>query len=644
MLSSFRNATKSVVGIIIIGIIGLMIVIGFAVGDIQNLGFGGSGLSSTTLARAGSIEITDREMSDAMQRRLAQVREQNPEADYSALANDFEPILQGLINERALQAFADKHGLTISKRLIDAEIANLPGVKGLDGKVSDEAYQAFLARQRMTDAEVRQLITGTLLQRLLLAPAASNARIPVGIATPYAAMLLEERQGEVVLVPLRPFAEQLKPTDQQLQQYYAQNRARYMVPEQRVLRMAAIGPGQVNVAVSDEEIAAFYRANQAAFAARDIRVISQAVVPDANAARQIAQRARGGQSFVEAVRPAGLGAADVSVGPQTREQFASLAGDQVAAAAFAAPAGSVVGPVQSDLGWHVVKIDQVQRQAGRTLAQARDEIAARLAADKREKAIAELVDKVQDAIDAGSNFQEVARSANLQVTTTPLITASGTARGNPDYKFPQAMAGALKSGFELAPSDDPVLEQVSEDSFVLVAPAQVTPAAPAPFTSVREQVEIDWLRQEAGKRARAVADAIAARGRGNASLADAIKQANAPSGVRIEAARARRIQLTQMGDNIPAPLRVLFSTAQGRTQVGADPEGRGFFVVKVNRIIPGNALNQPTLISEVQKQFSEPQSEEYAAQFLNAVKESVGVKRNEKAIRDARQRITGGGI
>ena len=642
MLSSFRNASKSVIGTFIIAFIGLMIVIGFAVGDVQNLGFGGSGLNSSTLAKVGSIEITDREMSDALQRRMQQVREQNPEADYSALAGDFEPILQALIDQRALEAFAEKNGLSISKRLIDAEIANLPGVKGLDGKVSDEAYQAFLARQRMTDAEVRQIITGTLLQRLLLAPAASSARMPVGIATPYASMLLEERIGEVVLVPLRPFAERLRPTDQQLQGFYAQNRNRYMVPEQRVLRLAAIGGAQANAAPSEQEIAAYYRANQATYGAKDIRVISQAVIPDANAARQIAQRAKSGRSFVEAVRPAGLSAADVSVGPQTREQFASLAGDKVAAAAFSAASGAVVGPVQSDLGWHVVKIDQVQRQAGKSLDQARGEIVARLSAEKRKAALADLVDGAQDAIDGGSNFAEVARQLKLQVTTTPLITASGTARGNPAYKFPETMTAALKSGFELAPTDDPVIEQVGEDSFVLVAPAQVVAAAPAPFASVREQVELDWLRVEAAKQAKAMADAIAQRGRGTAPLADAIRQANAPNGVRIEAARARRLQLTQMGANIPVPLRILFSTPQGRTKVGADPEGRGFFVVRVNSIIPGNALNQPTLITEVQKQFSEPQAEEYGIQFLNAIKQAVGVKRNDRAIQETKQRITGG--
>ncbi|HEU5483016.1 MAG TPA: peptidyl-prolyl cis-trans isomerase, partial [Sphingomicrobium sp.] len=635
MLQSFRSASKSIIGTAIIGFIGLMIVIGFAMGDIQSLSLG-SGFSSSTLAKVGSVDVTERDMSTAMQRRLAEVRQQNPEAGYSALAADFDPILNALIDLRALEAFALEHGFVVSNRVIDAEIANLPGVKGLDGRVSTQAYQAFLSRQQMTDAELRQLISSSILQRLLLTPAATNARIPLGMATPYASMLLEERRGEIALVPASRFTEGLNPTDAQVQQFYARNRNRYMIPEQRVLRLARIGPDQVaNVSATEQEITAYYNANQAQYGAKDIRVISQAVVPDQNVARQIAQRARGGQSFVDAVKPAGLSAADVSVGPQTRQEFTGAFGEEVAAAAFRANAGAIVGPIQSNLGWHVVKIDAAQTQPGKSLGQVRDEIAARITSDKRQNAFADLVDKVQDAIDGGANFEEAARAANLAVIRTPTITASGTARGDASYKFPDELAAALKSGFELAPTDEPVIDQLAGDQgFVLVSPAEVIPAAPAPLEGIRDQVRQDWIRSEAMKRAQAAANAIA-KAAATSSLAEAARGVNSAL-PPIQQPRLRRIQLTEMGPSVPAPLRVLFSTAKGKVQTGPDPEGRGFFVVKVNEIIPGNALNQPSLISQVQSQFSEPIAQEYAQQFLAAAEADVGVERNATAIEAAR--------
>lgn len=643
MFTFVRKLGKSTIGAIVLALFVLLIMASFAIADVSSLSLG-SGLNSSTLAKAGSEEITDQDLSDAMQRRLGQVREQNPEAGYAQLEGDFEPILQSLIDMKALQAFARKHGFVLSKRLIDAEIANLPGVRGLAGEVNDQSYQAFLARQQMTDSELRDVIGGTLLQRLLLTPAASNARVPIGMATPYASMLLEERQGEIALVPLAPFARGLNPTDAQLQQFYSANRNRYMVPEQRVLRLARLGPEQAgNVSATEQEIAAVYNANQALYGAKDIRTISQAVVPDQNVAAQIAQRARGGQSFVEAVRPAGLSAADVSVGAQSRQQFASLAGEKVASQAFDAAAGAIVGPVQSDLGWHVVKIESVQRQPGRSLAQVRDEIAARIIAEKRSTALGQLVDRVQDAIDSGGNFQEVASSANLQVTRTPAVTASGVARGDPSYKFPEELVPALRSGFELAPSDEPALDEIAGgQGFVLVSPAEVIPAAPAPLASIRDRVRGDWIQRQAAQRARAAAAEIASKAAGDKSLADAVRQTGTAL-PPVQPVRARRIQISERGEQVPAPLRVLFSIPQGKAQMGADPEGRGYFVVKVGKVIPGNALNQPRLITQVQSQFSEPLATEYAEQFLSAAKQDVGVERNEAAIQAARQRITGDG-
>ena len=642
MLASIRRLSKSTVGSIIMVLFVMLILASFAMGDIANLGGNTFGLGGSTLAQAGGQEITDRDMSRAMERRLSDIRQQNPEADYSTIARDFDPILSSLIDQSALQAFADKYGFVLSKRLIDAEIANIPGARGLDGKFNEQAYLSFLAQQRMTDQEVRQLISGAMLQRMLLTPLATNARVPVGVATPYASMLLEARQGEVATIPISAFRAGLTPTDADLQSFYAANRTRYMVPEQRVLRLARMGPEQVaSVAATDQEILAYYNANQATYGAKEFRVISQAVVLERGVANGIASRARGGATFVAAAAPAGLSAEDISVGPKTRSEFASEFGNAVAAAAFAAQSGAIVGPIQSDLGWHVVKIDSIRREGGKPLAAARAEIAAKVTADKRKEALADLVDKVDGAITSGSNFAEAAAEAKLPVSETPLITAAGTARADPAYRFPADLAAALRSGFELTVDDDPVIETLAnEQGYVLVAPARIVPATPAPLASIRDQVAEDWINQQASQRAQAVANAIVAKAGRGVALAKAVAEAGTPL-PPVRPVGARRLELAQMGAKVPAPIRMLFNLSAGKSRMVADPEQRGFSVVKVNKIVPGNALTQPALIGRVQNEFQEAVAEEYARQFLAAVRSAVGVKRNEKAIAAAKERIGG---
>src|SRR6185369_12191934 len=277
-----------------------------------------------------------------------------------------------------------------------------------------------------------------------------------GMATPFASMMLEQREGDVAIVPTELFKAGLKPTDAQLQQFYNANRARYMVPEQRVIRIASIGPEQVaGASATDQEITAYYNANKATYAPSDMRSLSQVVAQDQATANAIAKRLNGGATFQAAAAPAGANAAVTTLKDQTRAAYAEVAGDKAAQAVFAASSGAVVGPVQSDFGWVVARVESIKAGGGKSLEQARQEIAAKLNADKRKGAIEDLVDKVQNAIDDGSNFTEAVAAAKLTAINTPLIIANGTSRNDASFKLPAQLAPALKTAFEIAPNDPP---------------------------------------------------------------------------------------------------------------------------------------------------------------------------------------------
>ena len=637
MLSSFRRLSKSSAGTIVLVLFLLMILASFALADMQSLSLGTpGGGNSSSLATAGRASVTDRDLDAAMQRRLADARQQNPAADYAAIAADFDPILGALIQDRALQAFAAEHDLLLSKRLIDAEIATIPAVRGLDGRFSEQAYAQFLQSQRLSDAEVRQILAGALIQRLVLSPAAANPRVPVGLATPYASMLLEARQADILLVPNQRFAGEIgEPSAAQVQAFYNQYRNRYMVPEQRVLNIARIGPEQVaNVEATDEDIAAHYRANQATYGGQATRVISQIVSPTQQAASAIVARAKASGD---------LGPQKIAVGAQSRAQLTELAGARGAAAVFGAEQGAIVGPIQSDLGWHVIKVEAVRNEAGRSLESVRGEIAAQLTDDKRKEALTDLVTRVEDSIADGSSFAEAVRAAGITPIQTPAITAGGVARAQPDFKLPPELAPVLRGGFEIAADDDPIVETLpGEAGYALVGVDHVIPAAPAPLQSIRAQVTQDWKTKQANDRARAVATAIAARVAKGESLqaARAASSANLPA---VQQAGLRRMDLAQMQGNVPASLAMVFSLAEGRSRMIADPQGRGFVIVKVTKITPGNARLQPQLVSRTQSEFQETAAGEYVQQLSQAIEAEVGVERNEEAIAAAKRRITGTG-
>jgi peptidyl-prolyl cis-trans isomerase D len=641
MLTFFRRVSKSKVGTGIMAFILIAILAGFAMADLKNFGSGniGFGAGSGNLAKVGNQAITEREVGDALQRRLQELRQQKPDADYASIMGEFPQLIEALIDQGALIAFADKNSFPLSKRLIDAEIAQIPGTKGLNGQVTEQSYQQWLSTQRMTDPQVRRILQGGLLQRLLLTPVATNARIPVGMAAPYASMLLEQREGEAAIVPIEAFKAGLQPTDAQLQQFYTANRARYTVPEQRTLRIARLGPEQVaGVSASDQEIAAYYNANKTTYAASDTRSLSQVVVQDQGTANAIAQRAKASGNLATAAAPAGSGAAVTTLKDQSRGAYVGVAGEKAAAAVFAAPAGAIVGPLQSEFGWAVVKVDSVKAGGGKTLEQARAEIAAKLNVDKRRAAIEELVDKVQTALDEGSNFNEAVGAAKLSTTTTSLITADGGSRASAGFRMPAELAPVVKAGFEIAQNDPPEIVSLGDAGYAVVSPGEIVPAAPAPIASIRDRVAGDWVNDQANKRAEAVASQIAAKASGNSSLADAVRG----SGVALPPAQkvaARRIQIADAHGNVPPALRILFTVAAGKSRMAPNPRGGGFFVVKTNKITPGNALMSPGLITQVQGELSQATAQDYATQFVADIKRSMKMKRNEGAIAAYRTRL-----
>ena len=106
---------------------------------------------------------------------------------------------------------------------------------------------------------------------------------------------------------------------------------------------------------------------------------------------------------------------------------------------------------------------------------------------------------------------------------------------------------------------------------------------------------------------------------------------------------ARRIQIAEASGQIAPPLRMLFTLGAGKSRAVRDVGNRGFFVVKVDKIVPGNALLQPALIGQMRNELQQATSQDYAQQFIAALRAEVKVRRNEKAIQEAKQRLTSGG-
>ena len=321
-----------------------------------------------------------------------------------------------------------------------------------------------------------------------------------------------------------------------------------MVPEQRVLRIARIGPEQVaNVTASEQEIAAYYNANQATYAAKETRNLSQAVVPDQATANAIAARAKAGARSPRPRRGECRG--HVAPGPD-RQAYAAVAGDKAAARRLRRALGDGRGPIQSDFGWVVVKVDLVKTRGRQDRSPRRaPKSPPSSTRTSARQAIEDLVDKVQNAVDEGSNFAEAAAQAKLPVDDHAADHRSGASRADPNYKLPAELAPAREGRVRHRANDPPeIVTLPTTRAMCWSLPAQVVPAAPAPLARIREQVASDWIDDQAtsARRRRRRRDRRQGIAQGM-PLAQAVKEAGVPL-PPVQPLAARRIQIAMAED------------------------------------------------------------------------------------------------
>ena len=644
MLSLFRRGFMAKIMLVIhaIGLIAIVIT-GFGTGGSGVGGLGG--LSGTTVASVGGEKLTSTRLSDELQRQLTRLRTQQPELDMAAFLRQgaLEEVLEQLVDLTASAVFGREQGLGVSRQMIDRDIASIPEFHDLTGRFDDATFRRVLAQENLSEQQVRDDFATRLLQRQLLGPIARSAHVPNAIALQYASLLLESRTGIVGAVPSAAVGAGGEPSEAELAAFYRTARARYTIPERRVIRYAAFGPENVAAQsqATDAEIQAAYRSDPA-YAARETRRLSQVVLPEAEA-RALAQKVAAGTAFAAAAAQAGRNAADIALGANSREEYAAKSSPAVAAAVFGAAKGATVGPIRGPFGWHVVKVEDVVVSAARPLAAVRDELAAQIQQRKAANALNELAGRIETAISDGSTFDEIAAANRLAVKETAPVTATGAAPGTPGWKAPPELQPLLEGAFAMEPGEDPAVETIQENQrYALIAVARAVPAAVPPLASIRDRVKADLIVRRASERARAVASSIVARINAGTppSQAFASAQVKLPP---VQTLTATRREIARANAQVPPPMAMMFSLPRGKARLLPAPDGRGWFVVYLDRIVPGDAGKEPALVQAVRNQFAAIIGEEYARQFTTAIRDDLKIERNEEALRKLKADLAGPG-
>ena len=451
MLHFFRRIFKSKLGLAFT--LAFVVLIGFAFASMDvsstNPTFGGVA-GNSNVAVVGDTTITAGDFQNAMENEFDRRRQTDPTLTMQALiaSGAVDGVIEQMMQRAALAEWAREHGLRAGKRLVDSELVKIPAFFGADGSFSRDAFEAVLRQQGLSEAAIRADIESGLLAQQTLLPASYGATVPQAFARQYAGLLRERRNGAIATLPSAAFAPTGAPNEAQLTAFHRANGDRYIRPERRVIQYATFGEEALGdlPAPTDAQIAERYRQNRAQYAASESRTFTQMIVPTEAAAQAIVAEIAGGASMAAAAR--GKGLSTTQVGPATKSQLAGLASQAVADAAFAAAEGAVATPRRGSLGWYVLRVEDVERRAERSLAQARDEIAAELAQEQRRAAFIDLATRIEDEFDEGSSLGDIAGELDIELQATRPLTADGRVYGTADAA-PAELAPVLRTAFEM---------------------------------------------------------------------------------------------------------------------------------------------------------------------------------------------------
>ncbi len=639
MISLFRRLIGSRLGAALGLLFLALVAFAFAAGDVSSTGGFGSltSFGSPGTTKIGSQSLPESEVQSRVQRVFEQQRRENPGMqiaqflELGAVPQIYKQLVAGI----ALEEYAHKQGVYVSKRMVDAQIASISAFQDASGKFSPSLFRQALAAQNISEKMLREEIEQELTGGMLAATAGFGTRLSDSMVLPYASLVLEAREGRIAAIPSMAFPTAGKPTDKQLKDFYARFADRYTIPEQRRLRYAIVDASRFAAAAAptDSEIAKYYADHKSSYAARETRTIEQLILPSESAAKAAAQAG----SLAQAAKANGLSVATLN--QMDRAALARESSDAAANAVFAAPQGKVVGPVKLALGWALMQTSAIQKIAEKPVDAVRGEIVAALSASKSATLLSNFTAKVEDEIANGATFDEAVKDNGLTIETSPLLLATGQSVENMGYKPSEDIAPLLKPAFDMEADDDAQFVPIApQKRYALLDVTDIVAAAPPPLEKVRDVVTQNYLLHQSSARARTLADKLKAQ----IDKGLPFDKALAGAGVKLPPAQkvaGRRADLLRSDRRPPAEVSILFAMASGTVKILPIPNDQGYFLVMLDSIAQGDAAKVPGLVDKVRGDLARAVASEYGDQFVRAAERDLGVKPNAEVISRVTQEL-----
>ncbi|MBI3529418.1 MAG: SurA N-terminal domain-containing protein [Betaproteobacteria bacterium] len=401
-----------------------------------------------SLARIGDTRISEVEYSQALRQAQEKMREMtrnNPDPSLLNSPQLRESVLNELIERKVTLSHVAKAGMTISDAELQGMIAAVEAFHDQSGKFSRERYRQLLQGQGLTPAMFENQARTNIMLEQVRSVYSGSAFIPDSVADRLLKIREQEREvGQVVFNPAN-YRRQVKISDADAEKYYAEHKGEFLVPERVRIEFVVLSleAYQRSIQVSDEEIKKFYLENQSRFQTPEERRASHILIPAAATAspeEKAKAKAQAEDLLKQAkANPKKFGelAAKFSKDPGSAEKGGDLGffgrGLMVKPfdeAAFSMKVGDIAGPVETQYGYHIIRLDAIKSMQSTPLEAVKAQIEVEVRKPKAGKAFAEAADNFNNLVyEQFDSLQPTVDALKLILQKSDWVSRAG---GNPN--------------------------------------------------------------------------------------------------------------------------------------------------------------------------------------------------------------------
>ena len=544
-----------------------------------------SGITATDVAKAGDETIPyvpfDRQVRNML-------RGQNISPEDAYKLGYVESILQAKTRELVLTQTANEYGVRASDEQVLKSIETLLDrvvPEGADKKqyLDTVLYQQGISKGELIDSTKREL-TISLLQKALLANANFSPR---PLLEDLYQFQNETRDIKTLIIKDEDVKLEKEATTERLEKYFNSHKNNYAIPEQRQITLGYFLPESLEqeAEITDEDIKAYYEDNLDAYAITEQRKLEQALLGSQEDALKLIDALKSDKSMKKSITNI-TGSHDGYLGEDLFEKEALIEG--LAEPVFVANKGDIIGPHESAIGWHVIKINDIIADHTRPFSDVKQSIKDEMTHEAFAEQLIDIANDIDDSIAAGETLEEIKESARvpLEIVVTKPVTRFGKTLDD-EQIFDIAELNAdkpfiLETAFELESGENSSTIELANGGFLVVRNDKTIEKHFPEFTDIQEQLKTDW---ETGEKhiqniIKGQQTALKVKN-GDLSLEDAAKEL----GGKIESLKAikRNDDLSEKGLTGPAVTQI-FTTKVGESSFSVMDSSVSISVIETSKL------------------------------------------------------------